>query len=77
MVVLRTMPTSQNRDMGHPELWRDGLCCRDDLADEGLEFGWGRCDLQGFAKHGFGFVQELRVFREEGDEGLVGFEPIA
>jgi len=23
-VVLRTMPTSQNRDMGHPDLWRLG-----------------------------------------------------
>ena len=51
------------------------LC--DDFADEGLEFGWGRCDLEGFAEHGFGFVEECRVFAEEGDEGLVGFEFVA
>ena len=23
----------------------------DDFADEGLEFGWGRGDLEGFAEH--------------------------
>ena len=48
------------------------LC--DDFADEGLEFGWGWCDLEGFAEHGFGFVEEGGVFAEESDEGLAGFD---
>ena len=51
------------------------LC--NDFADEGLEFGRGLCDLEGFAEHGLGFVEELRIFREESDEGLVGFEFVA
>jgi hypothetical protein len=51
------------------------LC--NDFADEGLEFGRGLRDLEGFAEHGLGFVEELRVFAEEGDEGLVGFELVA
>src|SRR5712664_2529650 len=37
-------------------------------------FGRGLRDLEGFAEHGFGFVEELRVFAEESDEGQVGFE---
>ena len=49
----------------------------DDFADEGLEFGWGRRDLEGLAEHGLGFVEELRVFAEESHEGLVGFEFVA
>src|SRR5260370_42366311 len=51
------------------------LC--NDFADEGLEFGWGWRDLKGFAKHGFGLVEERGVFAEEGDEGLVGVEFVA
>src|SRR5216683_3562535 len=51
------------------------LC--NDFADEGLEFGSGLRDLQGFEEHGLGFVEELRIFREESDEGLVGFEFVA
>jgi hypothetical protein len=50
---------------------------RDDLADEGLKFGWGWRDFEGFAKHGFGFVEQGGVIAEEGDEGLVGFEFVA
>ena len=45
--------------------------------DEWLEFGWGGCDLEGFAEHGFGFVEELWVFGEEGDEGLAFGEAVA
>ena len=45
----------------------------DDLADEGLEFRWGLRDLKGFAEHGFGFVEEIGVFAEEGNEGLADF----
>ena len=50
---------------------------RDDFTDEGLEFGWGMRDFKGFAEHGLGFVEEFRVFAEEGDEGLFGFELVA
>ena len=28
----------------------------DDFADEGLQFGWGKCDLQGFAEHGLPMI---------------------
>ena len=48
------------------------LC--NDFADEGLEFGWGLRDLKGFAEHGLGLVKEFRVFTEEGDKGLIGFD---
>src|SRR5258705_6239798 len=48
-----------------------------DFADEGLEFGWRRRDLESLAKHGLGFVEERGVFAEESDQGLVGFEFVA
>src|SRR5882757_5214782 len=51
------------------------LC--NDLADEGPEFGWGLRDLEGFAEHGLGLVEEFRVFAEEGDKGLIGFDLVA
>ena len=42
-----------------------------------MERGWGGCDLERFAEHGFGLVEERFVFAEEGDEGLVGFDLVA
>src|ERR1700692_4070386 len=51
------------------------LC--NNLADQVLEFGRGLADLESVAEHGFGFVEKLRVFAEESDEGLVGFEFVA
>jgi hypothetical protein len=53
------------------------VCLRDDLPDEGLEFGWGGCDSDGFAEHVFGFVEEGGVFAEESDEGLASFYFVA
>src|SRR6267378_4571254 len=63
------------------DLWPMGLAREMDLCndfvDEGLEFGRGLRDLESFAEHGLGFVEELRVFAKESDEGLVGFEFVA
>lgn len=53
------------------------LGCRNDLADEGLVFRRGRCDLKSFAEHDFGFVEERGIFAEEGDERLIGFNFVA
>ena len=39
-----------------------------------MGLGWCRSDVEGFAQHGFGFVEEIGVFAEEGDEGLTDFD---
>ena len=57
-------------------LWTE-IVLRDDFADERLKPGWGLLDLEGFAEHGLGFVEELRVFAEESDERLACFDLVA
>jgi len=42
----------------------------DHFADEGLSLRWYGSDVEGFAQHGFGFVEEIGVFAEESYEGL-------
>jgi hypothetical protein len=65
-----------DRDVTVAEL-RPETVLRDDLADKGLESGWGGCDFDGFAEHVFGFVEEGDVFAEESDEGLAFFYFVA
>lgn len=67
---------------GRSERGKGGLrfqsgVCGDDFADERLPRGWRGMDLEGFAEHGFGLVEEGFVFGEEGDERLVEFEFVA
>jgi len=49
----------------------------DHLADQRMEFGRTSGDLEGFAEHRFGFVEQGGIFGEESGEGLAGFEFVA